>query len=329
MMARPQSLETLMPVSTLTASEQIPDQRSPSTFAHGVGVEEPGAVSWPAILAGAAAAAALSLILLVLGVGLGLSAVSPWSQEGISAATWGISTIVWITFCQIVASGMGGYLAGRLRVRWAGAQLDEVYFRDTAHGFLAWAIASLATAALLGSVISNVLGGGLQAGASVAGSALTTSTAAVAGAALATSEAESDNGPMNYLLDTLFRKDAAATSTPPIGGDTTTPAPTAEVARIFMNSIGTGALPPEDVRYVGQVVAQRTGLTAPDAEKRVVDAYSRAQTQWQEVQTKTKQAADAARRSSAYGALWLFVSLLAGAFAASWAATFGGRQRDF
>ena len=78
------------------------------------------AVSWGAIAAGAAAAT-LSLILLMLGIGLGLSAVSPWKQDGISATTFGIATILWITFTQLIASGMGGYLAGRLRTRWVGA----------------------------------------------------------------------------------------------------------------------------------------------------------------------------------------------------------------
>ena len=45
------------------------------------------AVSWGAIVAGAAAAAALSMILLILGAGLGLSAISPWSRSGASAAS--------------------------------------------------------------------------------------------------------------------------------------------------------------------------------------------------------------------------------------------------
>src|SRR4051812_9691746 len=105
------------------------------------------AVSWGAIFAGAAAAAALSLILLVLGVGLGLSVVSPWSHT--DASTIGTSTIVWIAFVQLAASGLGGYLAGRLRVRWASVHSDEVFFRDTAHGLLSWAVATLFTAAIL------------------------------------------------------------------------------------------------------------------------------------------------------------------------------------
>lgn len=136
------------------------------------------AVSWGAIVAGAAAAAALSLILLILGTGLGLSSVSPWAHSGISAKTFGVSTILWVTATQLIASGMGGYLAGRLRTKWVAVHTDEVYFRDTAHGFLAWAVASLVTAALLTSVIGSIISGGIQAGASVAGGVATTATAA-------------------------------------------------------------------------------------------------------------------------------------------------------
>src|SRR5450830_2072830 len=108
-------------------------------------------------------------VLLMLGVGLGLSSVSPWGHYGTKAGTFGVSTILWVTLTQLLACAMGGYLAGRLRTKWVAVHTDEVYFRDTAHGFLAWAVASLATAALLTSVIGSIVSGGIQAGASVAG----------------------------------------------------------------------------------------------------------------------------------------------------------------
>jgi len=95
-----------------------------------------------------------------------------------------------------------------------------------------------------------------------------------------------------------------------------------------MNSIWTGTLPAKDVRYVGQVVAQRTGLTQQDAEKRAVDTYARVQAKLNDAQTAARDAADKARKASAYTALWLFISLLIGAFVASLAATYGGRRRD-
>lgn len=278
------------------------------------------AVSWGAIVAGAVAAAALSLILLMLGVGLGLSSVSPWGHYGTSAATFGVSTILWVTLTQLLACAMGGYLAGRLRTKWVAVDTDEVYFRDTAHGFLAWAVASLATAALLTSVIGSIVGAGIQAGATVAGGVASNVAVATAGGS---EMAKSDNetGPMGYFVDSLFRKDSNTAVV-------ATAVPRSEVSRIFMNTVFTGPLPADDIRYVGQLVAQRTGLSQQEAEKRVTDTYARLQAKLNEAQGAAKDAADKARKASAYAALWLFISLLIGAFIASLAATYGGRQRD-
>jgi hypothetical protein len=277
------------------------------------------AVSWGAIVAGAAVAAALSLILLILGTGLGLSSVSPWAHNGIAAVTFGVSTILWVTLTQVVASGMGGYLAGRLRTKWVSVHTDEVYFRDTAHGFLAWAVASLATAALLTSVIGSIVSSGIQVGAEI-------------------THFDSDGGPMTYFMDSLFRKEissgaavsviSAKGATSDSAAEQSKAASQAEVARIFMHTIQTGPLPADDVRYVGQVVAQRTGLTQQAAEKRVTDLYVTLQVKLQNAETTAKDAAEKARKASAYGALWLFISLLIGAFVASLAATYGGRRRD-
>ena len=292
------------------------------------------AVSWGAFFAGAAAAASLSLILLILGTGLGFSAVSPWAQKGISAGGLGISTIVWLTLTQLIASGLGGYLAGRLRTRWLAAQPDEVYFRDTAHGFLAWAIASLATAALLTSVIGSITGAGLQAGASATGAA------AAVGASTIKSEfakPDADSTGAGYFMDSLFRvAPGAGPSIPPgttnaesVGAQAASSSQQlSEMSLIFMNTLPTGPIPQEDLAYAAQIVAQRTGLSQQDAQRRVSDVYARMQSRFTTAQNTAREAADTARKASAYAALWLFVSLLAGAFIASWTATYGGRQRD-
>jgi len=287
----------------------------------------PSAVSWGAIFAGAAAAAALSLILLLLGTGLGLSSVSPWTNEGASAETLGVSTILWLTLTQLAASAMGGYLAGRLRTKWVAVHLDEVYFRDTAHGFLAWAVATIGTAALLTSAVSSVLGAGLDAGAKVASGA-TTTLAAASGTATQVGSEGSETGaqePMRYFVDSLFRTEPGErTSAPSEGSD----AALAEVTRIFANALRNDSLPEEDARYVARVVAARSDLTEQEAQRRVNETFTRLQTTLDEAEAAAREAADAAREAAARTALWLFVSLLIGAFIASWMATFGGRQRD-
>lgn len=310
----------------------------------------PSAVAWGAIFAGAAAAAALSLILLLLGTGFGLQTVSPWSHEGISATTWSVTTIAWVTFTSLVASAVGGYIAGRLRTRWLATHSDEIYFRDTAHGFLAWAIATLATATLLTSVIASIVGMGAKVGESiVTGTATATVAAGAAAAASTTADTKTagsdlENKPLPYFLDMLFRKADTATPintnalstapTPTTSTDTARPpqpgtaSSKAEVARIYVNAISTGTLPVEDIKYAGQVVAQATGLNQSDAENRVVDTFKLLQTKLREAEVAAKDAADKARKASSYGSLWLFISLLAGAFIASLSAIHGGRQRD-
>jgi hypothetical protein len=295
------------------------------------------AVSWGAIVAGAAAAAALSLILLLLGVGLGLAAASPWTHEGMGGAAFGVSTILWVTFTQLAASGMGGYLAGRLRTKWIAVHTDEVHFRDTAHGFLAWAIASLATAAMLTSTIGSIVNGGVQAGAAVVGGAA--ATAAAAGVAATSDGAKSgnDEAGMGYFVDSLLRKAPTVVtlsqaeppaSVAPAAGTTTNMGSPAEITRIFVSNLGQETLAADDTRYVGQIVAQRTGLTQAEAEKRVTDTYTRVKAKLASVQATAKEAADKARKASSYASLWLFISLLVGAFVASLAATYGGRHRD-
>lgn len=327
-------MNTAMPFANAAAAEERARQHAMSgTGPNQLGVHA-SAVSWGAILAGAAAAAALSLILLILGTGLGFSAVSPWSYKGISAGRFGAATILWLTLTQVFASGLGGYLAGRLRARWIAVHQDEVYFRDTAHGFLAWAVASLATAVLLTSVIGSIVGGGVQAAASVV------SGAATAGATVVNSELAKPDGDGTrtaYFMDSLFRTgpDAMPRATTGSTSAGTGRAPQqdsdqqrSEVTRIFMNTLRTGPLPPEDVRYAAQLVAQRTGLSQQEAETRVNGIYSRLQERFNTAQAAAREAADKARKASTYSALWLFVSLLVGAFVASWTALYGGRQRD-
>lgn len=100
-------------------------------------------VSWAAVLAGAIASLALTLVLLSFGTGMGFAVVSPWGNSGVSATTFEIGTGLYFIVMAMISSAVGGYLAGRLRTRWIGIHATEVLFRDTAHGFLAWAAASV------------------------------------------------------------------------------------------------------------------------------------------------------------------------------------------
>jgi hypothetical protein len=277
------------------------------------------AVSWPAIIAGATVASALSLALLMLGAGLGLVSVSPWSHNNASVTTFGILAAAWFIAVQLFTSGVGGYLAGRLRTRWASVHNDEVYFRDTAHGLIVWAVGAVITAFLLTSAASSVANGVASASASAvqaAGNVAAGPASQIAGRA--TSSAAD---PGRYFTDMLFRTDHPAAS-----GDTA--ASQAEVGRILATDALAGDMPAADKTYVAQVVAARTGLSEADAEKRVSDIVTQAKAAKDKAVDAAKTAADAARKTGVYVALWAFISLLVGAFSASYMATLGGRIRD-
>jgi hypothetical protein len=252
------------------------------------------AVSWAAVFAGAFATSALSLILLALGTGVGLSSLSPWSSAGVSASTVTKGAIVWLILTQIVAAAIGGYLAGRLRTKWVSVHTHEVYFRDTAHGFLVWSVSLVITTAFLASAATSMVSGNAarnDAGATAAG------------------EARTD--PYGYFVDSLFRSDRPAAD---LNADA---ALHAEVGLIFARGLREGYVPSTDRAYLAQLVAARTGMDQAEAQRRV-----------SEVLNQARQGADDARRATAHFLYWTFLALLIGAFCASYAATIGGRQRD-
>ncbi len=112
----------------------------------------------------------------------------------------------------------------------------------------------------------------------------------------------------------------------PSQGDTG--AASAEAARILTRAVYSGDLPAADKTYLAQLVASRTGVSQPDAEKRVGDVFDQAKNVKEQAAQKAKEAADAARKTGVSVALWAFISLLVGALSASYMATVGGRQRD-
>jgi hypothetical protein len=278
------------------------------------------AVSWGPIVAGAFAASTLTLILMLLGSGLGLTMVSPWSNEGATVTTFAVSTAIWLVIVQWLSSAAGGYLTGRLRTKWVGIHTDETFFRDTAHGFMAWALATLLVVLVLGSALSAVVGRGVQAASTVA------SGAAMGASAGATATANTGSGggtsATSYFVDALFRPaDPARLSAPGAEGDA---AAAAQASRILIASAASGEVTADDKAYLGQLVAARTGLAQPEATARVDAVLA----QVQAAKVKAQQAADAARKASATFALLAALSLIIGAFIASVAAALGGRQRD-
>jgi hypothetical protein len=262
----------------------------PTTTPAALVTGEPSAVSWAAVIAGGVAAVALTLLLVALGAGIGLSSVSPWSSSNPSATTFTLLAAVWLIIVQWLSSGLGGYLAGRLRTKWTTLHTDEVFFRDTAHGFLAWALASIIVAAFATSSVSSAVSSAGRAISTVAGSAASTATQAAANQPSSSSD---------YFLDTLFRKDQPNPNASPQDARS-------EAGRIPARSIANGNLDPNDRTYLSKLVSARTGISQQDAEKRVDDVMS----QVKAAEDKAKAAADATRKASAKASFYLFFSML-------------------
>ncbi|MBV8190908.1 MAG: hypothetical protein JOY64_33725 [Alphaproteobacteria bacterium] len=263
------------------------------------------AVSWPAVIAGGFVAGAITLLLLALGAGIGFSVVSPWSGAPDISSTKA-ATVAGIYMCvtAVMASALGGYITGRLRVRWAGAVSHEAYFRDTAHGLLAWAFATVLGAALLGSAATAITSGAASGSRPAALATSTTGSGA--------------NDVVAPYLDRLFRPDYGALSRrqPAVAavGGRDLGADRDDARRILASPRD---LSDDDRQFLAQMVSARTGLPQADAEKRVTTVHD-----------ELRAALDQARRISMHLSFWLVASMFLGALAAALAATEGGAQRD-
>jgi hypothetical protein len=252
------------------------------------------AVSWAAISAGAVVAAAISLLLTVLATGLVAS------MHGAKPVT-AITAIALIVTQWISAAG-GGYITGRLRTRWVGTHTHEVFFRDTAHGFITWAVATLIVASALASAASSLVGGSVHtAGAVVSGVASSPASSSVARVSIAP-----------YDLDMLFRVAASPEAKSAPAEDART-----QTERILARGLVTGEVPGADRAYVAQLVAAHTGVSEAEAQRRVDDTVAQAKTREHE-----------ARKAAEMTSIFTVLSMLVGAFIACVSAALGGRLRD-
>lgn len=268
----------------------------------GLSSNSASAVSWGAILAGAAAAAALSFILMILGFGFGLLSVSPWSGEGVSAEAIGFGTIIWLIIIHLAASGLGGYLAGRLRIKWPDVHNDEVYFRDTAHGLVTWSVSTIFAIALMGGGAAAIMSGGAKAASGLASQG---------GDIIENVMDEQDYYARQVLRSDNWDEDANQGRID-------------EVTGILVRTLQDGEMSDGDRDYLIDLVEGRTNLSRANATQRVDTIISDAEAYYE----LALEAVDDARQAAAWTAIWMFVALLAGAFFAALMATFGGRQRD-
>ena len=276
------------------------------------------AASWGAIFAGALVAIAVSLILLALGTGLGFASVSPWSDQGVGAGTFSVAAAIWLIVMQWVSALFGGYMAGRLRTRWVGTHAHEIFFRDTAHGFVTWALATVVVSTLVVSAASSGASGAAKALSGVVAAGAQGASQGAASSGTASGAA----GDFSYGVDKLFRSGSPGAQGNAAGQGGTDPR--VEAGRILVTDMANGSVPDADRTYLAGLVAAHTGMTEADAQKRVDDLIASAN----DAKNKLKAQADAARKDAAQIAMYTALSLLVGAFIASVAAALGGRLRD-
>lgn len=193
------------------------------------------AVSWASIFAGAAVAIGTTLIFVALGSGLGFAAASPWPGAAPSATKFAVGVGIWLIVTQWLSSALAGYVTGRLRTRYTGIHTNEVLFRDTAHGLLAWAVST----AIVGAIAFSMT-------ASAANSAASAASASI-----------------DYAADTLLRSsrpDAIASAE--VRG---------EITRLLARG---DDLQASDRSYLTQEVASQTGLSSAEAQQRVNTAVT-------------------------------------------------------
>lgn len=251
-------------------------------------------VEWAPIAAGAVLALSLSFVLLTFGAALGMAVLAPWSANPVvTRVIWGGA--FWFLLVQLWSFSLGGYVAGRMRHRWAGASETEITFRDGAHGLIVWGL-TIVLGVTLGSI---ALSSGIRGTADANG---TVNSETIHSGSIS---------PMPLALDRLFRSTQL------------TPAVTSmsnfrpEAARLLMGSIGDDRVASTDRAYLSQIVAARTGLSALDAETRVTS-----------VGAELRQSLEKTRRASILLGFLAAAALLVAAATAWWAACVGGTHRD-
>lgn len=296
-----------------------------------------GGISWGAVIGGALATIAMSIVLVALASGLGLTSFSVHGGNA-SGTTYAISTALALIVIQWLSAALGGYIAGRTRARWSGLHTHESGFRDTVHGFLAWALATLLTVGVLAMAGAGALGNAAH-GVAMLGAG------AAGGAGMAAHEAgmparPGGGDPMALFSDRLFRSEgpapaAAATTGTTTGTTVTGPIPTtvtinatpemrAEAGRLLMTRFIDGKVADADQAYLVAQVARVTGLSAEESQKRVADVESAID----EAAAKAKAAAEQARKAAAAGAFFTAFSLMIGAFIGAVAGAIGGHRRE-
>jgi hypothetical protein len=262
-------------------------------------------VEWGAVIAGALFAAALSFVFIAFGSAIGLSMTSAWPDAGATARWTATLAAFWMLLQQIASFMAGGYLAGRLRKE-PDSRTRETEFRDGMHGALVWALAIVIGAALAASAAMVVARVGAEAGRT------------------AVSAASQNSDQLSYFADALLRPGQAQAQPGQPAAQPQQPVPQDvrdEITRIMARSALNREMSQQDRSYLATIVAQRTGMSPDEAQRRVSETFT-------QMEQSLRDAADKARKAGALGGFLTAASIVIAFAAAWWGAVRGGHHRD-
>jgi hypothetical protein len=198
---------------------------------------------------------------------------------------------LYLILVAIVAFGIGGYIAGRMRAP-IRAAAEEIEFRDGVQGLLVWAIALILTVLMTWATAQSL-----------------TRLSAPSGGPSGSAQSVAGENIVAFDLDRLFRSDRPQTADLSYARS--------QAARILLTTAGHSGISSDDRSYLVRLTSQITGLAPPQAETRT-DA----------IIVQARDNIRRARRAAVILAFMAGAAALLGVAVAWFAACAGGRHRD-
>lgn len=262
-------------------------------------------VSWGAILAGVVAALVTQLLLNILGVGIGLSSVDVDQTAGNPTAS-SLSTTagIWFVVSGILASLMGGIVAGRL----CGTSDD-----NTArwHGFVSWCVATLVLFYILTSAVGGIVGSTMGALGSTVGGAGRAAASAVSGVAQS-----ADGDALSAQVRRLVNPNDAQSVQDSV------------IAYVRATVSGDKAAADAARDRAVDGLARTANISPDEARSRLAQAEQQYRQTVDQAKQQATRAAEAARKGAATAGILGFVALVLGAAAAWFGGGIGAPHRD-
>ncbi len=265
-------------------------------------------VSWGAIIAGVAGALVVQILVNLVGLGVGLATLNPEGGDNPAASSLSLGAGLWWVGSGIVASLVGGFLAGRLSGKPSAGTAGY-------HGLVSWAVTTLVVLYLLTSTVGGILGGafgGVTSALGGAGSVIggTVQTAAQTAAPSLTKVSDPLDGISDKVRQSAGNQDPQALRDAAVGA-----------VRGYLS--GDEGQKAEAEAKATDALAKAQGIPADQARAQVQDYKRQYEAAAAEARQKAKAAAEKTRSAASQGALYAALALVLGAIAGLLGGRFG------